>query len=283
MTNSTVCLRMPEFIRRVSSSLPSARCEGWRKPATVAVVVLAACAHQFAAARSSHAEESFETRPPASALPLKQGDLALYLDRLMMAESGGRDTARNPRSTAIGPFQFIESTFLELAGRHFAAETQNMTQAQILALRTDRAFATRAVTILTLENAAILATAGIEPNFANLRLAHLVGAGATVQLAKAQGTTPVLGILGSKVVHANPFMAGMTAHQLLAWSGRSLTRSGSRGGKIAGVLSPRPPAKPEIAVKCNLKLASCRKWLALAENAVQRKVSVASRKQNPAR
>jgi hypothetical protein len=33
-----------------------------------------------------------------------------FLDRLMHAESAGRDSAANPRSTALGPFQFIKST-----------------------------------------------------------------------------------------------------------------------------------------------------------------------------
>src|SRR5262249_58306119 len=42
-----------------------------------------------------------------------------FLDHLMRAESGGRDTAANPRSTALGPYQFIKSTFLDLARRHF--------------------------------------------------------------------------------------------------------------------------------------------------------------------
>lgn len=285
MTHSTVCLRMPEVTRRVSRPNPSARCEGWRKHATVAAVLLATCVHQVAATRSGHAEESFETKPAVSAAPLKQNDLAVYLERLMMAESGGRDEARNPRSTAIGPFQFIESTFLDLADRHFAAETRNLSPAQILALRTNRAFATRAVTILTLENATVLTAAGIEPNFANLRLAHLVGAGAAVQLAKAEATVPVQSILGAKVVQANPFMAGMNAQQLLAWSGRNLGLDGSSGGRIAGVLPTKPaqPAKPEIVVRCNLTLPSCRRWLALAENALTRKLAIASRRQNPSR
>ena len=45
-----------------------------------------------------------------------------FLDRLMTAESAGRVNAKNPRSTALGPFQFIKSTFLELTRRHFSAD-----------------------------------------------------------------------------------------------------------------------------------------------------------------
>src|SRR5262245_44846162 len=35
-----------------------------------------------------------------------------FLNRLMRSESNGQDSAKNPRSTALGAFQFIKSTFL---------------------------------------------------------------------------------------------------------------------------------------------------------------------------
>ena len=40
-----------------------------------------------------------------------------FLDRLMGAESAGRSHAKNPRSSALGPFQFINSTFLAVMRR----------------------------------------------------------------------------------------------------------------------------------------------------------------------
>lgn len=54
-------------------------------------------------AKTAPAEEDAEkTLPPA--FPMEE-----FLDRLMIAESGGRLRRKNPRSTALGPFQFIES------------------------------------------------------------------------------------------------------------------------------------------------------------------------------
>jgi len=63
----------------------------------------------------AHAE-----KPPIAASPATQFEtvnlpVQTFLDRLMLAESSGQLDARNPRSTALGPFQFIESTFLEVA------------------------------------------------------------------------------------------------------------------------------------------------------------------------
>jgi hypothetical protein len=209
-------------------------------------------------------------------------DMSRFLDRLMMAESGGRDTAKNPRSTALGPFQFIESTFVDVVSRNFQPEIAGLTPQQILALRTDRPFSRRAAQAFTLENAALLAANGIAANYANLRLAFLVGATAAVRILKAEPEAPVIGILGAAVVQANPFMAGMTARGLSLWSARSIAGGPSsepefpsRVVATAGLPAPvasaqaRVPAKPRIAVKCSLRLPSCRRWLALAERSVQ--------------
>lgn len=148
--------------------------------------------------------------------------MARFLDRLMLAESGGRDDARNPRSTAVGPFQFIESTFLEVCRRHLAAETAALSPMQILALRTNRPFARRAAEAYTRDNAAALASSGIAATSANLRLAFLLGAGGAVRVLKSEPLTPLIAVVGAGVVQANPFMAGMAARDLVAWSGRNL-------------------------------------------------------------
>src|SRR5690606_6893021 len=64
-------------------------------------------------AASKEAPKAGETPSAARIHPPNAGEAAMtmpkFFDRLMMAESGGRLTARNARSTALGPFQFIES------------------------------------------------------------------------------------------------------------------------------------------------------------------------------
>ncbi len=246
------------------------------------------------------ARAEIPAEPPASAVPQPAENptpapavagrpdaaaMTAFLDRLMVAESGGRDDARNPRSTAVGPFQFIESTFLDMARRHFAAETAGLLPQQILALRTNRPFARRAAEAFTRDNADILANNGMPATLANLRLAFLVGPSAAVRLLRADQTVPVITLLGAGVVQANPFMAGMTARDLSAWSERSI----APGTQTAATITPRPATlrtagaiadaapKPVVIVPpCNLELASCRRWLALAQNRPQRRITVAA-------
>jgi hypothetical protein len=209
--------------------------------------------------------------------------LDVFLDRLMMSESGGRTTARNPRSTAIGPYQFIASTWLQIARTSFATETAELKPHEVLELRTDLTFARRAAKIYTEENAAHLVANGEQATFTNLRLAFLVGAGGAVRVLSAKADTPVATLLGFTVVGANPFMSSMTAEDLIARARRDIAVDARLEAGItpsaeaianlkAGTSSPARARRtePRIAVDCDLSRPSCRRWLALARRKVAR-------------
>jgi hypothetical protein len=138
-----------------------------------------------------------------------------FLDRLMRAESNGRDAVANPRSTALGAFQFIESTFRSIAREHFAREVAGMSDEHLLALRSNRNFARRAAAAYCRENAAYLQQQGLSPTFGHLRLAYLLGAGGAAKVLKAPPQTALTDILGAGVTRANPFMQGKTAADLI--------------------------------------------------------------------
>lgn len=202
--------------------------------------------------------------------------MATFLDRLMMAESGGRADARNPRSTALGPFQFIESTFLALAKRHFATETEKLTPQQILALRTDPALSRRAAEAYSLENAAILKASDIEPTYPNLRLAFLLGVSGAIKVLKAPPDTPLRAVLSPAVLLANPFMVTMTARSLALRSAREVNQpiTTRQGVDVpAGTPLPRRPAAPAVVVRCNLMLPSCKRWVALQQAKLRQTVA----------
>jgi hypothetical protein len=153
-----------------------------------------------------------------------------FLDHLMRAESSGRDAAANPRSTALGAFQFIESTFLAVAREYFAREVAELTDQPLLALRTNRQFARRVAAAYCKENAAYLRDKGLNPTFGHLRLAYLLGAGGAAKVLRAPPQTPLAGILSTAVIRANPFMKGMTASGLVERSARDI---GPRVGTVA--------------------------------------------------
>jgi hypothetical protein len=194
-----------------------------------------------------------------------------FLDRLMHAESGGRDTAANPRSTALGPYQFIKSTFLDLARRHFGVEVQELSEDAILRLRTDRNFARRCAETYSRENLAFLSEQGLQPTFGHLRLAFLLGPFAAARVLQAAPATPVGEVVGPAVIRANPFMARMSTSNLIARTAREVGETVSEVDvaphlRVAAA-QPNPVAKPRPVSRalsarhaCNPKLASCRKF-----------------------
>ncbi len=187
--------------------------------------------------------------------------LETFLDRLMMAESSGRDAARNPRSTAVGAFQFVRGTFLYVVRRHFAEETASLSTAAVLAMREDRAFARRAAEAYSKDNAAHLVKEGLPTSFTTLRLAYLTGPSGAVRVLRAPPQTKVSALLRSAAISANSFMAHMTAEELIAKCARDLEVD---PGNTAGISANSLPAtQPGIRIQCNLKLPSCQRWVAL--------------------
>ncbi len=238
----------------------------------------------------------------------------LFLDRLMMAESRGRRTAKNPASSALGPYQFIEATFLDVMKRRLPGVASGKSDAHILALRTDLEISRNVALIYTRENARALASKGIESNEGNLRLAFFVGAFGASKVLRARPDERVSALLGAAAIQANPILKDMTASELLAKARRDAERvavsvvdalpgnmgeaasqaSGDPAAQlnlpqavIAGALEEEPEAAAtpsagrsaaaserepvKLAVHCNLKLPSCRKWAALAQRRVATK------------
>jgi hypothetical protein len=230
----------------------------------------------------------------AQATPAADMTMDIFLDRLMRAESGGKLTARSGTSTALGPFQFIDATFLIVVRRHFAAETAALTPSQILALRTDMVFSRRAAEAFTKDNASLLVGAGIPATFQNLRLAYLLGPGGAIKVLQTDPAMPLPTLLSANVIRANAFMRPLTVSGLIARAAREVavkptsvagivappaaatdvaaavatiaaansTVAGAVNAKIAAAV---PRAPPTIVVSCDLGLASCRKWLALEQ------------------
>jgi len=233
---------------------------------SVACAVLLCCALAFAAEVPSFANRSIANEI-ADAAP--SAEFETFLDRLMGAESGGRSNVKNPRSTAVGAFQFIRSTFLEVVRNHFAAEVADLKDNEILALRTDTDFARRAAAAYSYDNIDQLKRNGLDPTFAQLRLAFLLGARDAARLIQAQPQRPVCEILPRAVIKANPFMANMTAADLLVRAASDV--EGQYGKRVTQSLihadtcvRVRPPIRQvKLQIACRGRRTSCRQLYTL--------------------
>ncbi len=265
---------------REGSRHPRTKPQRW---AALACAGIAALAVGIASASAEEPGQAQTSAQPVAVDPaIAQPGLTLetFLDRLMMAESGGRDGARNSRSTAVGPFQFIRETFLYVVRRHFAEETASLSPVAVLGLRTDRAFARRAAEAYAKDNAAHLAGEGLPTSFTNLRLAYLAGPSGAVRLLRAPPETKVARLLSAAAISANPFMAHMTAEALIAKCARDIeVDPRNMAGIAANSVRASDASRPGFAIKCNQKLPACRRWVALRSVQSDRNLARSQRRQ----
>ncbi|BEV47359.1 hypothetical protein CRBSH125_35420 [Afipia carboxidovorans] len=161
------------------------------------------------------------------------------VDNIIGVESGGNPNARNPNSSAAGPGQFIDSTWLAMMAKH-RPDIQGSPQ-ELLALKTDPTLAREMTAAYAADNAGILSAAGLPVTPGTQYLAHFAGPKGAVGLLSADPTTPVASILGEKAVTANPFLNGKSAGDLLTWADRKMGAA--------------PPASAPAAVASPFSLA----------------------------
>jgi hypothetical protein len=131
-----------------------------------------------------------------------------FVPMIVGAESGGRDTARNPRSSATGAGQFIDDTWLRLFKDRFAERAAAMSDGEILARRTHRADSEAMIEAYAQENARALERARLPVTSTNLYLGHHFGEGGMLALLRADPGARARDVLGRKVAEANPRTVG---------------------------------------------------------------------------
>lgn len=149
---------------------------------------------------------------------------------------GAEGTGDNPRSSANGIGQFTDGTWLKTYKSHFGGE--GMTNAQILALKTDPNIARQMTALHTKDNQAGLTAAGIQPTDGNTYLAHFLGLGGAKAVLTANPNAPIGNIVGQAVVKANPFLQGKTVADTIAWANNKM----GAGGKPKVVLPGKQDA-----------------------------------------
>jgi Transglycosylase SLT domain len=146
------------------------------------------------------------------------------LARIAQIESSNNPNAGNDSSSAKGLFQFTDGTFKKYSsGNVFDPTTSADAGARFLK-----------------DNAAGLASSGLETSPGALYLAHFAGLGGARKLLTADPTTPAGDVLGAKAVEANPFLARMTVADLKNWAGGKMGDAGSSS-------APTPAAAPTTA------------------------------------
>ncbi|MEJ1932280.1 M15 family metallopeptidase, partial [Nostoc sp. NIES-2111] len=130
-------------------------------------------------------------------------------------------TGRNPRSSAVGVGQFVDGTWIAEVKRQ-APEYAQRRNEDILALRSDPAFAERITRGFTAANAEKLKAQGLEVDETNLYLMHFAGEGDGPKIIRAADNTPIERVMSPDSLAANPHLAGKTVGQVKQWAAEKM-------------------------------------------------------------
>ena len=157
-------------------------------------------------------------------------------DQIIQNESGGNPNATNPNSSASGPGQFLNSTWLSMINK-YRPDLSGLPTQDILGLRSDPQLSKEMTANYANENGQFLAQNGLPVTPGTTYLAHFAGPQGAQKILSADPDAPVSDILGPKVVAANPFLKDMTAKDLTGWADKKMTPA------VAGPSSPMMGAR----------------------------------------
>jgi hypothetical protein len=123
----------------------------------------------------------------------------------------GDPNAKNPRSTATGNGQFIDSTWLDTVKEARPELAKSLNDKQLLALRSDPQFSADMTAALATKNAGALSDAKLPVTTASLALAHRFGMDGATKILNAAPNTPMEQLVSPDVLKANPELKGQTA------------------------------------------------------------------------
>lgn len=170
--------------------------------------------------------------------------------KITSAESSNDPRAKNPRSTATGAGQFIESTWLSVLEKMKPGLVKKIGREAALDLRYDPVLSKQATEVYAAENKDILTRRGFEPTEGNVYLAHFAGPSGASALLGADPSASAGEILGEKVVKANPFLKNMSVADIKNWAAGKMSGKPSEGamaGKTGGKPGESTMALAEVA------------------------------------
>lgn len=175
-----------------------------------------------------------DSRAPADRLAIVQAERARrrggggtgsVTDRIVHVESRGKVSAKNPRSSAAGPGQFLDKTWLETVRRHRPDILEGRTDAEVLALRTQKEFRDLSIEMTERyqeDNAKVLESLGLPATPGNLYLAHFAGPGGAAKLLTTDPSRPATAVFSSAVMKANPHLKGMSVGDVVNWANNKM-------------------------------------------------------------
>ena len=152
--------------------------------------------------------------------------------RILAAESRGAADPKNKRSSAAGPAQFLDDTWLELIRAYRPDLAKGHSRDDLLALRQRPGLAREIAMRFAERNAALLKRRGLPVTAGTLYLAHFAGPAGAAALLSAPADADAAAVMAKadatgkatreQIVKANPFLDRFTAADIRRWADRKM-------------------------------------------------------------
>jgi hypothetical protein len=152
----------------------------------------------------------------------------VVVDRIIAVESNGNPKEKNSHSSATGPGQFLNTTWLDLIREYRPDLTKGRSESETLELRRETKLAREITTRFVERNAAMLRQRGLPVSAGTIYLAHFAGvAGAVAILSASDSADAALVLAGAdatgrtkreQLIKANPFLEHVTVADLKIWA-----------------------------------------------------------------
>ena len=153
-------------------------------------------------------------------------------ERILAAESRGATELKNARSSAAGPAQFLDDTWLELIRATRPDLMKSRTRDELLDLRHDHELAREIAARFAERNAAMLKRRGLPVTAGTLYLAHFAGPAGAAALLLAPDMVDAATVMAKadasgkttreQIVKANPFLDKFTVADIRRWAERKM-------------------------------------------------------------
>jgi hypothetical protein len=177
--------------------------------------------------------------------PMDNAPLPTGIAQIARLIHAGEGTGQNPDSSALGPYQFVDKTFVGQFRSRYPDRAKGMSDSQIINLKRSPEGAKISSEMgprFIADNAKIIQRGGHEPDAGNVYLAHFLGAGTAVNVLNADPSTPISRLVKQDAIDANRILRnGATAGSVINWArgamakqARNLSRQARASGGLAG-------------------------------------------------
>ena len=172
-------------------------------------------------------EESTVKATPTSGAPGQTSNTSELSNKIMMAESGGRNIANQSgpggaaTSSASGLFQFTKGTFEGLASKATAGSA--LYGKTFEDYKKDTGLQQEAMNALMEQNRQSLSSKGLGTSDANMYLAHFLGASGAARALSADPGAPLTSVMSADQLNSNPSLKALqTVGDLQAWAEKKM-------------------------------------------------------------